>query len=103
MKEKIRVILRELYGPETTNLDKVSIDVITEGLLLEEWFEKEKWATYNQVLLEIKLLGDTDKMRELQYFMSDDIDPKNICINIINKIDNKSTELLRLLEKIKTF
>lgn len=103
MREKISIILRELYGPEITNLDKISIDVITEGLLLEEWFEKEKWATYNQVLLEIKSLGNTLKTQELQYFMSDSDDPKNVCIDVINSIDNKTPELLRLLEKIKTF
>ena len=103
MKEKIKLILRELYGPENTNLDKISIDVITEGLLLEEWYEKEKWATYNQVLLEVKILGDPKKIQELQYFLTDKLDPKNICIKVIKSIDNRNSELERLLEKIQTF
>lgn len=103
MKEKIQLILRELYGPEITNLDKISIDVITEGLMLEEWFEKEKWATYNQILFEVRKLGDNHKTQKLQYFISDIDDPKNMCIEVIDSIDNKSPELMRLLEKIKTF
>lgn len=103
MREKIKVILRELYGPETTNLDKVTIDVITEGLLLEEWYEKEKWATYNQVLIEVKNLGDMCKVKRLQYFLSDNSDPKIECVLVLKSIINKNSELERLLAKIETF
>lgn len=103
MRDRIQLILRELYGPDITNLDKISIDVITEGLMLEEWFEKEKWATYNQILFEVKKMGNKLLTQKLQYFITDKEDPKNVCIEVINSIDNKSPELMRLLEKIKTF
>lgn len=103
MKDKIIDELRKLYGPEITNLDKVSINVISEGLLINEWYEKEKWATYNQVLYEFKVLGDLSKIQELQYYLSDNKDPKTACLDMLKRINDKNSEMIRLYEKITTF
>jgi len=103
LRDKIKIALRELYGNEKTNLDRVFIEVITEGLLISEWFEKEKWATFNQVVFELNSIGEIKKAQELQYYLTDNNDPIIACLTIIERMGNKNNELARLYEKITTF
>ena len=57
----------------------------------------------NQVLIEVKNLGDMCKVKRLQYFLSDNSDPKIECVLVLKSIINKNSELERLLAKIETF
>jgi hypothetical protein len=77
---------------------------ITENLILGDIEEKQAWATYNQVILELKnTLKDNLKVKELQYKLTEDINPNEVCIQVIEPIKTKSPELERLYYKIKNF
>lgn len=104
IKEKIRLALREHYGEFNSYLEHEYEDKITENLILGDSEEKKAWATYNQVMLELKNnLKDTLKVKELQYKLTDDADPNEVCIEIIETLDSKTPELERLYYKIKNF
>ena len=51
---KIKQLLREQYGDFNTHLEHIYEDKITENLATGSKHEKEEWATYNQVILELK-------------------------------------------------
>lgn len=61
-----------------------------------------KWATYNAVKIELK---NYDKVynEEFKYRISDNENPDKVCLDIINKIKNPSSELLRLKNKIASW
>jgi hypothetical protein len=54
LKPKIRKILREHYGEFETYLEHKYEEVLTENLITGSTIVKEAWATYNQVVLELK-------------------------------------------------
>jgi hypothetical protein len=55
-------------------------------------------------MLELKNnLKDTLKVKELQYKLTDDVDPNEVCIEIIETLEIKTPELDRLYNKIKNF
>jgi hypothetical protein len=102
LKPKIRKILREHYGEFETYLEHKYEEVLTENLLTGSSKTKEAWATYNQVVLELKnSIKNTLKLKELQYKLTDKNNPKEMCIEVISDIKDISPELKRLYEKIK--
>ena len=104
LKEKIRMVLREHYGDFNSYLEHEYENKITENLILGDNEEKQAWATYNQVILELKnTLKDNLKVKELQYKLTEDIDPNEVCIQVIEPIKTKTLELERLYYKIKNF
>jgi hypothetical protein len=104
LKEKIRMVLREHYGDFNSYLEHEYENKITENLILGDIEEKQAWATYNQVILELKnTLKDNLKVKELQYKLTEDINPNEVCIQVIEPIKTKSPELERLYYKIKNF
>lgn len=104
LKEKIRMVLREHYGDFDSYLEHEYENKITENLILGDIEEKQAWATYNQVILELKnTLKDNLKVKELQYKLTEDINPNEVCIQVIEPIKTKSPELERLYYKIKNF
>lgn len=104
LKRKIKQALRESYGDFKTNLESEYRDKITEALLQESLTNKKEWATYNQVILELKHnLKDNLKVRELLYRLTDKEDPNRACIAVLEGIKFKSPELERLYYKIVNF
>lgn len=104
MKAKIKKALRNLYGDFNSLLEVEYEEKVTQNLLNENWGKKMEWATYNQIIFELKYsIKDEVKVKELQYWLTDKIDPKLVCIEIIKDVKNRSAELQRLYEKISTF
>ena len=103
-KRKIKNVLREHYGNFNSFLEKEYVDRVTSKLLSECGHSKESWATYNQVILELKnTLNDSIKVKELQYRLTDQEDPQNACIDVLEQVKLKSPELERLYYKIRNF
>lgn len=101
---KIKELLNEVYGDFITDLEHEYEDKIVSLLMTEKYSKKEEWVTYNQLMIELKhSLKNELKVKELQYRLTDDENPKHVCIRIMEELDFKSPEMLRLYEKIKTF
>jgi hypothetical protein len=104
LKSKIKKTLREHYGNFNTKLEHDYEDKITEILILNNHQNTIEWLTYNQVILEIKnSLNDMIKVKELQYKLTEDINPNIVCLEVIESLKNLSPELERLYYKIKNF
>jgi hypothetical protein len=101
---KIRELLSDVYGDFITELEHEYEDKIVTLLMTEEYYKKEEWVTYNQLMFELKhSLKNELKVKELQYRLTDNENPKYVCIKIMEGLEDKSPEMLRLYEKIKTF
>jgi len=104
IKTKIRESLREQYGDFETNLEHEYETKLTENLVVGDIEKKRAWLTYNQVILELKhALKNTLKVRELQYRLTDDSNPNEVCISVMEDIKNQTAELERLYIKITNF
>ena len=101
---KIKEALRECYGEFDTYLELEYENKITENLLNGSMSQKREWATYNQVILELKhSIKDNLKVKELQYRLTDKSNPGEVCIDVIRDIPQRSAELERLFNKIRNF
>lgn len=104
VKAKIKRILREHYGSFSTNLEKEYEDKITSVLLESDDDIRHEWATYNQVILELKKHFDSNlRVKELLYRLTEGCDPSKECITVIEKVKNMTPEMRRLYDKIKLF
>ena len=104
IKAKIRESLREQYGDFETNLEHEYETKLTENLFVGDIEKKRAWLTYNQVILELKhALKNTLKVRELQYKLTDDSIPNEVCISVLEDVKNQTAELERLYIKITNF
>lgn len=104
MKDTIKKVLREYYGEFNSKLERDYENKIISVLLSAELEEKHKWATYNQVILELKTnLINSIKISELQYRLTDNEDPSKCCLDVIESIDECTPEMVRLYSKIKLF
>lgn len=104
LKAKIRQALREHYGEFNTVLEHQYETKLTTSLMIGDIEEKKAWITYNQVILELKnTLKDTLKVKELQYKLTEDINPNQVCIEVIENVIDRSPELERLYYKIRNF
>lgn len=104
LKEKIREALRGVYGNFETDLEIEYETKITNNLLNGNRKDRVEWATYNQVMVELKHnVNNMLKVKQLQYELTDDTDPSEVCINIIDGLRVKSIELDRLYDKIMDF
>jgi hypothetical protein len=104
IKDKIRGVLKSQYGEFETHLEHVYEDKVIEVLVSENFKNKEAWLTYNQVILELKYsIKDTLKVKELQYKLTDNLDPNKACIEVIENVKHRSPELERLYYKIINF
>lgn len=101
---KIRKVLREQYGNFETHLEHIYEKKITDNLIEGDINKKKAWATYNQVVLELKhSIKDNLRVKELQYKLTDNSDPNEVCIEVIMDVKNLTPELERLYYKIKSF
>lgn len=104
IRSKIRKVLREQYGTFETFLEHEYENKVTANLVNGNPNDKKAWATYNQVILELKhSIKDNLRVKELQYKLTDNTDPKRVCIEVIREIKHVSPELERLYHKIKNF
>ena len=104
LKSKIREILKNQYGEFETILEHQYEDKLTETLIDGTKVLREEWVTYNQVVLELKhSIKDMMKVKELQYKLTEDTNPKEIIIEVIEDVKGMSPELERLYNKIKNF
>lgn len=105
IKNKIRKTLREVYGDFETYLEHEYENRLTEHIFSDSPKDKQKWATYNQVLLELKHnIKDMLKVKELQYKLTEEnSNPTISCIDVLDSLKYRSEELERLYNKIKNF
>lgn len=104
IKKKIRLALEAEYGEFKTHLEHLYEDKVTEVLVSTNLKNKRAWLTYNQVILELKhSIKDNLKVKELQYKLTDDLDPNRVCIEVIKDVKHHSPELERLYYKIINF
>jgi hypothetical protein len=104
LEDRIREVLRNHYGESNTMLEMEYEHKFIQTLMEGEDETRSKWATYNQVILEYKHhMKDINKVKELQYRLTDVEDPKQVCMDVIDDTQFKSPELQRLYEKIKNF
>jgi hypothetical protein len=104
LKDKIKNKLREVYGGFQTYLEYEYENRITENLCTGTNKSKEEWLTYNQVILELKHnLKDMLKVKELQYRLTENEEPNEVCISLIESLSTKTPELERLYYKIINF
>jgi hypothetical protein len=104
LKIKIREVLKRHYGEFETRLEHQYEDKLTENLIIGPIETRKAWATYNQVVLELKhSLKDMLKVKELQYKLTDDGNPKEIIIEVIEEVKSFTPELERLYKKIQNF
>ena len=103
-KENIRNALRGVYGEFSTYLEHEYENTITENLYVGDVANKRRWVTYNQVIIELKNnLKDTLKFKELQYKLTENVDPTDVCLEVLNSLKSKTPELERLYYKIMNF
>jgi hypothetical protein len=104
LKDRIRTVLREHYGVFNTYLEQVYEDKLTENLFIESETNRNAWITYNQVILELKNnLQNGLKVKELQYKLTENKNPNESCIEVMEDIKTSSVELERLYYKIRNF
>lgn len=104
VKKKIRLALESEYGKFRTHLEHLYEDKVVEVLVNEDIKNKRAWLTYNQVILELKhSIKDNLKVKELQYKLTDNLDPNKVCIEVIKDVKHRSPELERLYYKIINF
>lgn len=104
IKDNIRLKLREVYGEFETYLEGTYEEYLTENIYSSNIDNRLKWATYNQVILELKHnLKDMVKVKELQYKLTESTNPNEVCIEVLSNIKNLTPELDRLYNKIKNF
>lgn len=100
MKAQIKKILDEAYGKFETELELEYASLLEKGISNEDWKVREKWATYNQIILELKHnMNDMISVKELQYKLTDNEQPEVACISILENI-KRNPELDRLYNKI---
>jgi hypothetical protein len=103
-KSIIRDKLQEVYGPFETYLDNVYQEAIIEKLYNGDINSRREWVTYNQVLIEIKnSLKDAILIKELQYRLTDNEPPREVCIKFLDNLKHTNPELNRLYNKIRNF
>ena len=104
LKNKIRLLLREHYGEFQTQLEHQYENKLTETLIVGDLEKRKAWLTYNQVILELKYsLKDMLRVKELQYRLTEEVNPNEVCIKVIEDVKDTSPELERLYYKIRSF
>lgn len=99
---KIKEVLTAEYGGFITYLEKEYETKLIRKLVSGDIDKQKAWLTYNQVVLEIKHnIKDSIKVKELQYNLTDNLNPNEVCVDVIDSIVTKTQELIRLSEKIK--
>jgi len=103
-KERIKDILKKAYGDFASYLELKYEEKIIHYLLEGTAYEKYKWITYNQTLVELKnVVKDELKVKELLYKLTENTDANKACIEVLDKLTTKNKEINRLYNKIINF
>jgi hypothetical protein len=104
LRDKIQRVLRDNYGEFETYLEREYETILTENLIEGNFSKKRVWSTYNQIILELKhTLKDMLRVKELQYKLTDTVDPNDECIKMMESVKDNTTELKRLYHKVTSF
>lgn len=104
LEDKIKLNLEEVYGSYEDGLEAVYENKIIYEILTNTYDKKLEWATYNQVIIELKRNSDLQiYLKELLYRITDDEDPIDACVSVLTKTYSMNSELSRLYDKIKKF
>jgi hypothetical protein len=104
LKSKIKKELKKHYGGFDSYLEQKYVGIVTENLINGDFEDKQAWLTYNQVILEFKNnLRNMLKVKELQYKLTDNLNPNEVCINVLEETIDRTPELERLYRKIINF
>jgi hypothetical protein len=104
LRTKIRAALMEHYGEFNSVLEHQYESLLTKNLIDGDVQSKREWLTYNQVILELKnSLKDMLRVKELQYKLTEDSNPNDVCISVMESVKNRTPELDRLYQKIMNF
>ena len=102
--EKIKEILRKVYGEFNSYLEKKYEEKLVDILVNGTAYDKYKWITYNQILIELRLTKkDENITNELLYKLTEDGDPTKTCVAFLDRLDKKNKELDRLYNKLINF
>lgn len=102
--EKIREILKKVYGEFNSYLEKKYEEKLVDILVNGTAYDKYKWITYNQILIELRLTKkDENITNELLYKLTEDGDPTNSCITFLDGLGKRNKELDRLYDKLINF
>ena len=94
----------EHYGEFNSVLEHQYESLLTKNLIDGDVQSKREWLTYNQVILELKnSLKDMLRVKELQYKLTEDSNPNDVCISVMESVKNRTPELDRLYQKIMNF
>lgn len=104
LRAKIREVLNEHYGGFKTDLELEYEIKLTEKLMDSSLKNKKMWATYNQIVLELKhTLKDNLMVKELQYKLTDDNNNKESILESLENVKTLTPEIERLYYKVKNF
>ena len=104
LRDKIKNVLREVYGDFETYLEVKYEQKVVDELYSGDIENKKEWVTYNQVILELKHnLKNMLKVKELQYALTENSEPREACITLIETMIEKNSEIDRLYNKIINF
>lgn len=102
--EKIKEILRKVYGEFNSYLEKKYEEKLVDILVNGTAYDKYKWITYNQILIELRLTKkDENITNELLYKLTEDGDSTKACVAFLDRLDKKNKELDRLYNKLINF
>ena len=102
--EKIKSLLSKVYGEFNSYLEKKYEEKLLDILINGSAYDKYKWITYNQILVELRnIKKDKNITNNLLYILTDDGDPTKSCLNFLNDINEKNKELERLEDKLRNF
>ena len=104
LKVKIRQVLNEQYGGFKSDLEHEYEIKLTENLMTKSIKKRKVWATYNQIILELKhSIKDMLKVKEIQYKLTDENSTNDSIIESVEGVKTFTPELERLYYKIKNF
>lgn len=104
LKDKIRLELEKVYGKYNEGLESEYSNKIVYEIMKNDYDGMVEWATYNQVIIELKQnLELRIKLKELLYRITDEENPTEACISVLENINDKTPELKRLYKKVKSF
>lgn len=96
--------MKETYGDFQSELEHEYETKLTENLIIGDMEKKKAWLTYNQVILELKhSLKDMLRVKELQYKLTEETNPNEVCIEVMESLKDQTPELERLYYKIRNF
>lgn len=103
MRKKAYEALEEQLGKVQTLLDRELISSLASGLIAADWEEKEEWATYAQVFIELKQTGAMNHYKKFAYYFTENRNKARVLLILMDGLKYKSDELIRLEGKLRSY